>query len=75
MTFMHNLGRQPGKHSCESISPANSAIIMKSLCFTIVKAMTRNSLFYRSGLFGSGCDEYLYMRSSGSVRAGALSNR
>lgn len=56
MDFMHDVRDWLGGYPYESISPKELAAILEPLGFSCVKQVVKR----RSGLFGSGCDEYVY---------------
>jgi len=59
MDFMHDVHDWMGGYPYESISAPEVDALMRPLGFTCVRA-TGTPL--RTGIFGSGCDEYLYRR-------------
>jgi 2-polyprenyl-6-hydroxyphenyl methylase/3-demethylubiquinone-9 3-methyltransferase len=56
MDFLHDVRDWLGGYPYESISPAELDAILAPLGFTALKRNVKR----RSGLFGSGCDEYVY---------------
>jgi 2-polyprenyl-6-hydroxyphenyl methylase/3-demethylubiquinone-9 3-methyltransferase len=61
MNFMHNVHDWLGGHPYESISPSEVNDLMRGLGFAHVRSFTRPA---RLGIFGSGCDEYVYQRAA-----------
>jgi SAM-dependent methyltransferase len=59
MSFEHDIHDWMGGYPYESISPPQVAALMQQLGLTHVRSMTKRPGL---GLFGSGCDEYLYRR-------------
>jgi len=59
MDFIHDVHDWMGGYPYESISPAAVAARMQQLGLTLVACNTRPGGL---GLFGSGCDEYVYRR-------------
>ena len=59
MEFHHNAHDWLGGYPYESIDPPGVAAIMGGLGFQPVRSNVRPKHF---GLFGSGCDEYVYRR-------------
>jgi SAM-dependent methyltransferase len=60
MDFYHDVHDWLGGWPYESISPAQTERFMSSLGFQRVRAFARAGV--KLGLFGSGCDEYVYAR-------------
>ena len=60
MDFEHNVHDWMGGYPYESISPPEVETVMQRLGFTRVDSTTSPAGI---GLFGSGCDEYLYRRA------------
>ena len=58
--FPHDAHDWLGGWPYESISPAQTERFMSKLGFRRVRAFTRRGI--QLGLFGSGCDEYVYAR-------------
>jgi 2-polyprenyl-6-hydroxyphenyl methylase/3-demethylubiquinone-9 3-methyltransferase len=56
MDFLHDVRDWLGGYPYESIAPAELDAILVPLGFTGLKRNVKR----RSGLFGSGCDEYVY---------------
>lgn len=63
MDFQHDVHDWLGGFPYESISPAAVETFMRGLGFGQVASNVRLDLRSRSGVLGSGCDEYLYRRS------------
>lgn len=61
MSFLNDVHDWMGGYPYESITPAGVAGHMKTLGFSEIRSVTKP---YEIGLFGSGCDEYVYRRSS-----------
>ncbi len=61
MNFEHDVHDWMGGYPYESIAPADVAAAMTVLGFSEVRRFTQA---YSTGLFGSGCDEYAYRRTS-----------
>ena len=61
MDFHHNVHDWMGGYPYESITPGEVADVMKRLGFDHVRSNVRP---YAIGLFGSGCDEYVYRRTA-----------
>jgi 2-polyprenyl-3-methyl-5-hydroxy-6-metoxy-1,4-benzoquinol methylase len=59
MTFSHSVRDWVGGYPYESIGPAEVADKMSRLGFAHVRSKVHP---YSTGLFGSGCDEYVYRR-------------
>lgn len=59
MSYQHDVHDWMGGYPYESITPAAVAALMGALDFDPVRSFTRP---YSNGLFGSGCDEYVYRR-------------
>lgn len=68
MDFWHDVHDWLGGYPYESISPSDVDVLMRRLGFEKVWCSTRRDLFSRSGILGSGCDEFLYRRSAASLR-------
>jgi SAM-dependent methyltransferase len=62
MDFMHDVRDWIGGYPYESIRPEELDELLKPLGFTKIRAVVKR----RSGLFGSGCDEYTYRCDSPS---------
>jgi len=60
MDFHHDVHDWLGGWPYESISPAQTERFMSNLGLRRVRAFTRRG--HKLGLFGSGCDEYVYAR-------------
>ena len=67
MDFRHDVRDWIGGYPYESITPAELARLLEPLGFERVKQNVRR----RSGLFGSGNDEYLFRRRAGESRVPA----
>lgn len=69
MDFHHDVHDWMGGWPYESILPREVASMMSELGFARVREFTARGLLgeRRVGLFGSGCDEYVYRRVSGGV--------
>jgi len=63
MDFYHDVHDWLGGWPYESISPRQTERFMNGLGFLQVRAFARRSM--ELGLFGSGCDEYVYSRRQG----------
>ena len=61
MDFHHDVHDWLGGYPYESIRPSEVAALMSQLGFSHVRSTTRP---YSIGLLGSGCDEFVYRRSS-----------
>jgi 2-polyprenyl-3-methyl-5-hydroxy-6-metoxy-1,4-benzoquinol methylase len=61
MDFVHDVHDWLGGYPYESIRPRDVAELLAALRFEKVRIKTRG---YSIGLFGSGCDEYVYRRRS-----------
>jgi 2-polyprenyl-6-hydroxyphenyl methylase/3-demethylubiquinone-9 3-methyltransferase len=61
MDFYHDVHDWLGGWPYESISPAQTDRFMTGLGFQRVRAFTAAGV--NVGLFGSGCDEYVYTRN------------
>ena len=59
MDFHHDVHDWLGGYPYESIRPTEFAALMSKLGFEHVRSVTRP---YSTGLFGSGCDEFVYRR-------------
>jgi 2-polyprenyl-6-hydroxyphenyl methylase/3-demethylubiquinone-9 3-methyltransferase len=59
MDFYHDVHDWLGGYPYESIRPVEVAALMSELGFEYVRSVTRP---YSTGLFGSGCDEFVYRR-------------
>jgi len=59
MDFGHDVHDWMGAYPYESISPDEVAALMRELGFAPVRSFTERTSI---GLFGSGCDEYVYRR-------------
>lgn len=62
MEFWHDVHDWLGGYPYESISPRAVDELLAKWGFTHIARSIRNDLFARSGVLGSGCDEYLYRR-------------
>jgi hypothetical protein len=62
MDVFHDVHDWLGGYPYESISP-NELDDLISIGFTRTRAFVRRGLMRRSGILGSGCDEYVYSRS------------
>ncbi len=64
MDFYHDVHDWMGGWPYETISPKEVAALMNGLGFSPVRAFVRYGRFLGrdSGVFGSGCDEYVYRR-------------
>jgi 2-polyprenyl-6-hydroxyphenyl methylase/3-demethylubiquinone-9 3-methyltransferase len=67
MDFYHDVHDWLGGYPYESVGPAEVANLMSRLGFKHVRSVTRP---YASGVFGSGCDEFVYRRQNHNHRAG-----
>lgn len=69
MDFQHDVHDWMGGWPYESILPREVAALMSELGFARVREFCKRGLLggRRVGLFGSGCDEYVYRRVSGGV--------
>jgi 2-polyprenyl-6-hydroxyphenyl methylase/3-demethylubiquinone-9 3-methyltransferase len=65
MNLLHDVHDWLGGYPYESIRPADLANAMTRLGFAHVRSNARP---YSLGLFGSGCDEYVYRRSAPNFR-------
>jgi 2-polyprenyl-6-hydroxyphenyl methylase/3-demethylubiquinone-9 3-methyltransferase len=72
MDFMHDVHDWMGGYPYESILAPDVEAIMRPLGFVRVHA-TNSGLTI--GLFGSGCDEYLYRRDETPGRRGSVPTR
>ena len=63
MDFRHDVHDWLGGWPYESISPAQTERLMRGLGLQRVRDFTRRGV--APGLFGSGCDEYVYARGGG----------
>jgi 2-polyprenyl-6-hydroxyphenyl methylase/3-demethylubiquinone-9 3-methyltransferase len=61
MEFEHNVHDWMGGYPYESISAAEVEALMQPLGFTRLSSTATPTTI---GFFGSGCDEYLYRRTS-----------
>jgi 2-polyprenyl-6-hydroxyphenyl methylase/3-demethylubiquinone-9 3-methyltransferase len=61
MNFTNDVHDWLGGYPYESIAPAEVASLMKTLEFEYVRSNTKP---YSTGVFGSGCDEFVYRRVS-----------
>lgn len=61
MSFLHDIHDWMGGYPYESITPAGVGDHMRKLGFTEMRSITKA---YEFGIFGSGCDEYVYRLSS-----------
>jgi 2-polyprenyl-6-hydroxyphenyl methylase/3-demethylubiquinone-9 3-methyltransferase len=61
MNFAHDVHDWMGGYPYESIAPAEVKALMEGLGFEYVRSNTRP---YSTGVFGSGCDEYVYRRTN-----------
>jgi 2-polyprenyl-6-hydroxyphenyl methylase/3-demethylubiquinone-9 3-methyltransferase len=59
MDFHNDIHDWMGGYPYESIRPSEIAMLMKSFGFEHMRSVTRP---YSIGIFGSGCDEYVYRR-------------
>jgi 2-polyprenyl-3-methyl-5-hydroxy-6-metoxy-1,4-benzoquinol methylase len=59
MSFTHDVHDWMGGYPYESIAPADVIVLMNRLGFEHVRS---NLQPYGTGIFGSGCDEYVYRR-------------
>jgi 2-polyprenyl-6-hydroxyphenyl methylase/3-demethylubiquinone-9 3-methyltransferase len=59
MNYIHDVRDWVGGYPYESISPAEVDTFMKDLAFEHVRSFVKP---YSVGVFGSGCDEYVYKR-------------
>lgn len=62
MDFWHDVHDWLGGYPYESISPDVVDKLLRKWGFTSIARGVRNDLFARSGILGSGCDEYLYRK-------------
>jgi 2-polyprenyl-6-hydroxyphenyl methylase/3-demethylubiquinone-9 3-methyltransferase len=61
MDVAHDVHDRPGGYACESISAPEVDAVMRRLGFEHVRSLTTRVTI---GLFGSGCDEYVYRRKA-----------
>jgi 2-polyprenyl-6-hydroxyphenyl methylase/3-demethylubiquinone-9 3-methyltransferase len=61
MNFTHDVHDWMGGYPYESIAPAEVTVLMKGMGFKHVRSNVRP---YGMGLFGSGCDEYVYRHAN-----------
>jgi hypothetical protein len=52
-----------GGYPYESLRPHDVEAVMKLLGFSKIRSFVRNWFGAQLGLFGSGCDEYVYRKS------------
>lgn len=71
MDFMHDVHDWLGGFPYESISAAEVDEFMRALGFEQIRRSVRTDLLSRSGVLGSGCDEYVYRKLPPSARCGA----
>lgn len=64
MDFAHDVHDWLGGHPYESMSAARVDKKLRNLGFERRRAFTTSSAMQRLGILGSGCDEYVYERSS-----------
>ena len=60
MNFAHDVHDWMGGYPYESIAPSEVEALMKKLNFEYVRSTVQP---YGTGVFGSGCDEYVYRRT------------
>jgi 2-polyprenyl-3-methyl-5-hydroxy-6-metoxy-1,4-benzoquinol methylase len=60
MSFSHDVHDWMGGYPYESIAPAEVTVLMSRLGFEHVRSSVQP---YSTGIFGSGCDEYVYRRT------------
>jgi 2-polyprenyl-6-hydroxyphenyl methylase/3-demethylubiquinone-9 3-methyltransferase len=66
MSFAHDVHDWLGGYPYESVSPREVEGILSGFGFAEVRSFTRPLAL---GLFGSGCDEYVYVRSGAEPKA------
>ena len=62
MDYLHDVHDWLGGYPYESISPTEADAVMHTLGFEFVRRNVRTDMLSRSGILGSGCDEYVYRR-------------
>ena len=62
MDFLHDVHDWLGGFPYESISPKEVDTVMHTLGFELIRRNVRTDMLSRSGILGSGCDEYVYRR-------------
>jgi 2-polyprenyl-6-hydroxyphenyl methylase/3-demethylubiquinone-9 3-methyltransferase len=60
MDFDHDVHDWLGGYPYESMSAAEVDRALKELCLQHVRSFSVKSWVHRTGVFGSGCDEYVY---------------
>jgi 2-polyprenyl-3-methyl-5-hydroxy-6-metoxy-1,4-benzoquinol methylase len=60
MDFLHDVHDWLGGYPYESISPDDVEKLMRPMGFCLVRCFVRDWFGAQLGLFGSGCDEYVY---------------
>jgi 2-polyprenyl-6-hydroxyphenyl methylase/3-demethylubiquinone-9 3-methyltransferase len=70
MDFDHDVHDWLGGYPYESIAPSEVDRLLAELGFEAVARNVRNDLKSRSGLLGSGCDEYVFRHVRSHARAG-----
>lgn len=61
MSFIHDVNDWMGGYPYESITPADATAMMSRLGFEPVRSITQP---YSWGVFGSGCDEFVFRQTS-----------
>lgn len=62
MDFLHDVHDWLGGFPYESISPKEVDTFMHALGFELIRRNVRKDMLSRTGILGSGCDEYVYRR-------------
>lgn len=65
MDFFHDVHDWLGGYPYESISPDEVEALMRPMGLSLARRFVRNWFGAQLGLFGSGCDEYVYRRAEG----------
>lgn len=62
MDYLHDIHDWLGGYPYESIAPQEVDTIMRELGFELIRRNVRTDMLAKSGVLGSGCDEYVYRR-------------
>ena len=62
MSFFHDVHDWLGGYPYESVSRDETVAILNDLGFFHVRSFVKKNMIARSGILGSGCDEYVFKR-------------
>jgi 2-polyprenyl-6-hydroxyphenyl methylase/3-demethylubiquinone-9 3-methyltransferase len=69
MDFKHDVHDWMGGYPYESMSPSELEAVMNRRGLMFVKKYVIDSIFHRIGVFGSGCDEFVFAKPEMAAKA------